>query len=212
MLYLKSFCFNAFQQNTYLLYDDEGRAFIIDPGNSTASEHAELKGFITDQQLKPERLLLTHAHLDHVFGNRFVYEEYGLLPEVHQADLFLLERMKQTATLYGLDCEDSPLPQAFLAHGQLILLGKYTLECLHCPGHSPGSIAFYVRAQKLIISGDVLFRESIGRSDLPGGDHNTLLNSIRSHLFVLEPGVTVYSGHGPSTTIAHEQKHNPFLS
>lgn len=212
MLFLKSFCFNAFQQNTYLIYDDEGRAFIIDPGNSTAQEQAELKGFITEQQLKPERLLLTHAHLDHVFGNRFVYDEYGLLPEVHQADLFLLERMKQTATLYGLDCDASPMPQVFLTHGQQIGLGKYMLECLHCPGHSPGSMAFYIRAQKLLISGDVLFRESIGRSDLPGGDYNTLLNSIRSHLFALEPDVTVYSGHGPSTTIAHEQKHNPFLS
>lgn len=212
MLYLKSFCFNPFQQNTYVMYDQQKRAFLIDPGNSKASEHEELKNFIRDQQLIPERLLLTHAHLDHVFGNRFVYEEYGLLPEVHSEDLFLLERMEKTAAMYGVDCEASPLPEKYLEHGQRIQLGDYQLECFHCPGHSPGSIAFFVREQKVLISGDVLFRESIGRSDLPGGDHHTLLNSIRSYLLELEPDVKVYSGHGPSTTIGHEKAYNPFLS
>lgn len=212
MLYLKCFCFNPFQQNTYLLYDHEQRAILIDPGNSTASENAVLKEFIHSHQLNPERLLLTHAHLDHVFGNRFVFDEYGLLPEVHQDDLFLLERMEKTAALYGVDCEASPLPEKYLEHAQIIKLGEYQLDCIHCPGHSPGSIAFFIRDQKLLISGDVLFRESIGRTDLPGGNHQTLLNSIRNYLLELDAEVKVYSGHGPATTIGHEKFHNPFLN
>jgi hydroxyacylglutathione hydrolase len=212
MLYLKSFCFNPFQQNTYVLFDNAGTAFIIDPGNSTNSEHIELKGFVTEKNLKPTRLLLTHAHLDHVMGNRFVYDTYGLLPEVHPDDEFFIERMEQSAAMYGVPCEPSPMPKDYLSHGQLITLGEYQLKCIHTPGHSPGSISFFIREQNILISGDVLFRESIGRSDLPKGDHSTLLHSIQSEIFPLGNEVKVFSGHGPSTTIAHEKMHNPFLN
>ncbi len=212
MLYLKSFCFNPFQQNTYVLYDEQGTAFFIDPGNSTSSEHAQLKMFIDEKNLTPTRLLLTHAHLDHVLGNRFVFDTYGLLPEVHPDDEFFIERMEQSAAMYGVSCEPSPMPKEFLKHGQLIALGNYQLECIHSPGHSPGSISFFIRDQKILISGDVLFRESIGRSDLPKGDHATLLESIQARIFPLGDEVKVFSGHGPSTTIAHERSHNPFLS
>jgi hydroxyacylglutathione hydrolase len=212
MLYLKSFCFNPFQQNTYVLYDTNGSAFIIDPGNSTASENAALKAFIEEKKLTPKRLLLTHAHLDHVLGNRFVFDTYGLLPEVHPEDEFFIERMEQSAAMYGVACEPSPMPKDFLQHGQLISLGAYQLECIHSPGHSPGSISFFIPDQKILISGDVLFRESIGRSDLPKGDHTTLLDSIQSRLFPLGDEVKVFSGHGPSTTIAHEKANNPFLN
>ncbi len=211
MLYLKSFCFNPFQQNTYVLYDNHGTAFFIDPGNSTSSEHAILKAFIDEKQLKPVRLLLTHAHLDHIFGNRFIYDTYGLLPEVHAEDVYFIERMEQSAAMYGVPCEPSPMPKAFLEHGQIIVLGNYQLTCIHSPGHSPGSIAFFVKEQKILISGDVLFRESIGRSDLPGGNHGTLVKSIQTLIFPLGDEVKVFCGHGPSTTIAHERTHNPFL-
>jgi len=212
MLYLKSFCFNPFQQNTYVLYDNAGSAFIIDPGNSTSSENTLLKAFIEEKKLKPKRLLLTHAHLDHVLGSRFVFDTYALLPEVHPEDEYFIERMEQTAAMYGVPCEPSPMPKEFLTHGQLISLGEYQLECIHTPGHSPGSISFFIRDQKILISGDVLFRESIGRSDLPKGDHPTLLFSIQNRLFPLGDEVKVFSGHGPSTTIAHEKAHNPFLN
>ena len=211
MLYLKSFCFNPFQQNTYLLYDDEGTCFIIDPGNSNTEEDTAILEFLKEKKLQLQRLLLTHAHIDHVLGNKFIYDRFGLLPEVHEADLFFLERMTQTAAMYGVNCEQSPMPKFFLKEGDRIELGKYNLHCIFTPGHSPGSISFHIPESKLLISGDVLFRESIGRSDLPKGDLETLLSSIRVKLFSLPGDTKVFSGHGPSTDIAYEKLHNPFL-
>lgn len=211
MLYLKSFCFNPFQENTYLIYDENGEAFIIDPGNSTESENQQIQSFVAEKKLKLKRLLLTHAHLDHVFGNRFVFDRYGLLPEVHEKDLFFIDRMMQTAMTYGVNCDPSPAPEQLIKEGDVIQLGAYTFECIHTPGHSPGSISFYNASNKLLLSGDVLFYGSIGRTDLPMGDHETLLNSIRQKLFILPDDVKVYSGHGPSTSIGFEKQNNPFL-
>ena len=212
MLYLKSFIFNPFQENTYLLYDDEGSVFIIDPGNSNNEENTVLKKFIDEKKLKPQRLLLTHGHIDHVLGNRFAFDTYGLLPEVHKDDLFFIERVPQSAAMYGLNVEASPLPSQFLKEGDKIMLGKYEFDCLFTPGHSPGSLSFYNKENKLLIGGDVLFRGSIGRSDLPMGDHDTLIGSIKEKLLILDDDVKVYSGHGPSTTIGYERQNNPFLT
>jgi len=211
MLYLKSFCFNPFQQNTYLLYDDKGEAFIIDPGNFTASENLTLKNFIEEKKLRLTRLLLTHAHIDHVLGNKFIYDTYNLLPEVHENDEFFIDKMTQTGAMYGVNCEQSPSPVKYINEGDKIQLGEYTLDCLFTPGHSPGSISFYNQANKILISGDVLFLGSIGRTDLPMGDHEMLLKSVREKLFVLPDDVKVYSGHGPATTIGHEKNTNPFF-
>lgn len=211
MLHLKSFTFNPFQENTYVVYDENGTAFIIDPGNSNHSENEELKNFISDKKLKPTRLLLTHAHVDHILGAKFVLDTYGLLPEVHEADLFFVDRMQQSAAMYGVDCEQAPAPVSYLNDGDKIILGNYEFECLFTPGHSPGSITFHNKANKLIIAGDVLFRGSIGRSDLPLGDHETLLQSIREKLLALDEDTKVYSGHGPMTTIGVEKRSNPFL-
>ncbi len=212
MLYLKTFCFNPFQQNTYVLYNHEGAAFIIDPGNYTSSENDMLKAFIEEKQLKPERLLLTHGHIDHILGNKFVFDTYGLLPEMHESDLFFIERMMQSAAMYGLRAEPSPLPKQFLKEGDKILLGSYALGCIYTPGHSPGSISFYNKENKLLIGGDVLFRGSVGRSDLPGGDHETLIRSIKEKVLTLGDDVKVFSGHGPSTTTGFEKTSNPFLT
>ncbi len=212
MLRLKSFCFNPFQENTYVLYDDNGAAWIIDPGNSNAAEHRELSEFIDGKKLTPERLLLTHGHIDHNLGNRYILETYSLKPEVHREDLFFIERMKETAAMYGVSCELSPVPEQFLDEGQVIKLGEHAFTCIHTPGHSPGSISFYNEANKLLIGGDVLFSGSIGRADLPGGDYDTLINSIMKKLIVLGDDVKVYCGHGPSTTIGAERRHNPFLA
>ncbi len=211
MLYLKSFCFNPFQQNTYLIYDEEKTAYVIDPGNSNPSENNILKNFISENNLNLKRLLLTHAHIDHVLGNKFIFDTYGLLPEVHKDDLFFIEQMSRTAAMYGVNCEQSPMPEKFIQEGDSITLGKYTFDCLHTPGHSPGSISFYNKENKLLISGDVLFNRSIGRSDLPLGNHETLINSIKTKLLILNDDTRVYSGHGPSTTVGFERDNNPFL-
>lgn len=211
MLYLKSFTFNPFQENTYLVYDDKGEAFIIDPGNYTASENNELARFISEKKLNLSRLLLTHAHIDHVLGNKFIFDSYGLLPEAHEEDAFFIDRMVQSGNLYGVPCEQSPAPKAFIKEADVIQLGAYQFECFHTPGHSPGSISFYNASNKLLISGDVLFNGSIGRTDLPKGDHETLLRSVREKLFTLPDDVKVYSGHGPVTTIGHEKRTNPFF-
>lgn len=212
MLHLKSFTFNPFQENTYIVYDDELTAFIFDPGNSNATENALVKSFVLEKDLKPKRLLLTHAHIDHVLGNRFVFDTWGLLPEVHKNDLPFIERMEQSAAMYGVLCDPSPSPVSWIGEGDVITLGKYTFNCLFTPGHSPGSICFYNKENRLLIGGDVLFRGSIGRSDLPMGDHETLIRSIREQLLVLDDDVKVYSGHGPATTIGYERQNNPFLT
>ncbi len=211
MLYLKTFCFGPFQENTYVLYNEENTAFIIDPGNSNTSENNTLKNFIEDKKLNLTRLLLTHAHIDHIMGNRFIFDTYGLLPEVHKNDLYFIEKMPQSAALYGLSCEPSPMPEKFIEEGDVITLGNYSFKCLFTPGHSPGSISFYNQQNKMLIAGDVLFNRSIGRTDLPMGNHETLLASIREKLLVLNDDTKVFCGHGPSTFIGDEKLNNPFL-
>ena len=212
MLHLKSFTFNPFQQNTFLLYDDEGSAFFIDAGNSTSSENSELKDFVGQKKLKPERLLLTHAHIDHIMGVKYIHEEFGLLPEVHKSELFFFDQMMPTAKMYGVNCEQAPAPEKYLDDGQIIRLGAYEFECLLAPGHSPGSICFYNASNKLLIGGDVLFNGSIGRTDLPLGNHRQLLDSITNRLMHLPGDTKVYCGHGPATSIGHERQNNPFLN
>ncbi len=211
MLHLKSFCFNPFQENTYIIYDDKGEAFIIDPGNHSASENEELTKFISDKNLKLTRLLLTHAHIDHILGNKFIFDTYGLLPEVHKADVFFIDKMEHTAELYGVNCDLSPNPIKFIEEGDKIILGEYVFDCIFTPGHSPGSVSFYNAQNKILISGDVLFYGSIGRTDLPLSDHDSLIKCITEKLFTLPPDVKVYSGHGPSTTIGNEKEFNPFF-
>lgn len=211
MLHLKTFCFNPFQENTYLLYTDDGEAWIFDPGNSNVHEDAEIKHFIEERKLRLTRFLLTHAHIDHILGSAFIHATYGLLPEAHEAELFFVKRMPESARMYGVQCEPSPMPEKFLKDGEVLRLGNHELLCIHAPGHSPGSICFFNKANNILIGGDVLFYGSIGRSDLPMGDHDTLLASIHEKILPLGDTVNVYSGHGPATTIGHERTHNPFL-
>jgi hydroxyacylglutathione hydrolase len=212
MLYQQIFTFNLFAENTYLLYNEAGETFIIDPGCSTPEECNTLARFIDEKGLKPKRLLLTHAHLDHILGNDFIYRKYGLAPYMHSEDLKLLHALAYSATFYGLDgVTPSPEPAGFLNDIDIVKLGDTELKVIFAPGHSPGSICFYAPSEKKLWGGDVLFRESIGRTDLPGGDFDTLANSIRTGLFTLPDDVIVYSGHGEPTTIGHEKKYNPFV-
>lgn len=212
MISIRSFTFNPFQENTYVLYDVTREAVIIDPGCYDDGERAELVAFIEENKLKPVKLLNTHCHVDHVFGNRFIAEKYKLGLEMHEKDLKVLNSLLQVAHLYGLNAEESPAPKVFLEEGQKIAFGSSELDIVFTPGHSPGSICFISHPQKFIIAGDVLFYGSIGRTDLPGGHHQTLIDSIKQKLFPLGDDYTVHPGHGPETNIGFERRSNPFLT
>ncbi|MFZ6022865.1 MAG: MBL fold metallo-hydrolase [Bacteroidota bacterium] len=211
MLQVKAFTFSPVQENTYVLYNEHGKAIIIDPGCYFSAEQETLKNFINNTKLQPAKLLNTHCHLDHVFGNKWVHDEFGLELYLHTLEQPVLERASFSGERWGLPFVNYRGPLHFLAEGDTVTLGNDALKVILAPGHSPGSICFYCEEQRFLIGGDVLFRESIGRTDLPGGDHNTLLKSIREKIFTLPDDVKVYSGHGLTTTIGHEKKHNPFL-
>ncbi|MEK6615117.1 MAG: MBL fold metallo-hydrolase [Bacteroidota bacterium] len=211
MILIRVFVFNPFEENTYILYDETKECVIIDPGCSNPSEKKELVDFIKEEHLTPVKLLNTHCHIDHVFGNSFVAKKYTIGLEVHKDDLQVLHSLPQVSHLYGLNAEESVEPSGFLNEGDKIKFGNSTLDILFCPGHSPGSLCFMSKEDKFIISGDVLFYGSIGRTDLPGGDHETLLCSIREKLFVLDDDVAVFPGHGQETSIGFEKKNNLFL-
>ena len=208
---IKTFTFNPFQENTYILYDETKDCVIIDPGCYEKFEKDELANFIETNHLKPVRLLNTHCHIDHVLGNYFVADRYQLKLEIHQGELQQLRATAVYGPTYGIFMEPSPEPSSFLNEGDAVKFGNTTLEIFFTPGHSPASICFYNRDEKKLIAGDVLFYQSIGRTDLPGGNHHQLLNSIREKLFVLPDDVIVYPGHGPETKIGFEKKYNPFL-
>lgn len=212
MIQIQGFVFNPFQENTYLLFDETKECIIIDPGCSNKSEQEELADFIKDENLKPVKLLNTHCHIDHVFGNSFIAKKYNLGLEINKNDLEVLHSLPQVSHLYGLNAEESVEPSKFLEEGEKITFGNSSLDIVFTPGHSPGSISFVSKEEKIIISGDVLFYGSIGRTDLPGGNHEMLLLNIREKLFVLDDDFTVFPGHGGETTIGFEKKNNPFLS
>ena len=211
MLTVKMFSFNPVSENTYIVYNELNKALIIDPGCYFNEEKQTLKSFIENQQLQPVQLLNTHCHLDHVFGNKWVYETYGLELFLHSNEEQVINFAPQSAKMWGLPFENYEGPLHFLAHNDIVKMGENTLKVILAPGHSPGSICFYCEEQKFVIGGDVLFKESIGRTDLPGGNHDALLESIREQLFVLPDDVIVYPGHGGYTTIGHEKQYNPFL-
>jgi len=211
MLKIKAFVFSPIQENTYLLYNEMNDAIIIDPGCYFPEEEDELKAFITQTGLVPKLLLNTHCHLDHVFGNKWVAETYGLVPHIHPKEERVLQYAPTSGLMYNLPFDNYTGELEWLVEADTVQLGNDVLEVLEAPGHSPGSICFYCRAQGFVIGGDVLFHRSIGRTDLPGGDHETLLNSIRTKLWPLPDPTIVYNGHGNVTTIGEEKKYNPFL-
>lgn len=206
-----SFTANPFQENTFIIYDDTKECIIIDPGCFTNPEKEELTNFITTQGLTPVRLINTHSHIDHIFGNNYVHTTYNLLPELHKDEEKGLELATQVGLMYGLPFEKSPSPKQYINEGDVIRFGNTELLTLFTPGHSIASLSFYCEADGFVIGGDVLFNGSIGRTDLPGGDYDTLINSIKTQLLPLGDDTTVYCGHGPSTTIGKERISNPFL-
>jgi hydroxyacylglutathione hydrolase len=211
MLQIKHFVFSPIEENTYVVYNEENECIIIDPGCYFDEEKEALRDFIDVKKLKPVMLVNTHCHLDHVFGNKWVADTYGLTLQLHPKEERVLKDAPTRGLLYNLPFDNYTGQLIFLKEGDTLSFGEYEFIVLDTPGHSPGSICLYCADQHFIISGDVLFQGSIGRTDLPGGDHQTLINNIRTKLLVLPDDTKVYSGHGPMTTIGAEKKNNPFL-
>jgi len=212
MLTIRTFTFNGFEENTYVAYDETRQAVIIDPGCYAKEEQDELSSFIETEQLDVKFVLNTHGHIDHVLGNYFVKRKFNVPLYIHAGDLAVLKSVKSYASNYGLAGYQEVLPDDFLEEGVPVKFGTSTLEVLFLPGHSPGHVGFYVPDQQVLVAGDVLFYRSIGRTDLPGGNTETLLNSIHQKLFQLPDEVVVYPGHGPTTKIGEERVHNPFCA
>jgi hydroxyacylglutathione hydrolase len=211
MVQVQSFVFNPFSENTYLLFDETKEAIIIDPGCYDKSELTELSHFIEVNALKPVQIVNTHAHIDHVLGVAALKRKYNVPFALHKIDEPLLKAVKTYASNYGFSHFDEPEIDSYLEEGGTVKFGNTALKIIFVPGHAPGHVAFVSDSERFVIGGDVLFRMSIGRTDLPGGDHETLLSSIQTQLFTLPDDYKVYAGHMEPTTIGFEKKNNPFF-
>ena len=211
MLQIRSFVFNPFSENTYVVYNDHKNAFIIDPGNFSTEETRLLQNFIEENGLKIQNILLTHAHIDHVLGLQTVYNLYNVPVLLHETEKEILDRNPMDANRFGFFFKPFEGEIQFLKENEVLKLDEDEFKILNVPGHSPGHIAFHNEAQKFVVSGDVLFEGSIGRTDLYKGNHEQLLESIRTKLFILDDDTKVYNGHGNPTTIGFEKDYNPFF-
>lgn len=212
MWQIKKFVFSPIQENTYVLYNEIDECIIIDPGCYFDDERNKLQAFIEKSSLTPKMLLNTHCHLDHVFGNKFIAETYGLVLHLHEREKEVLAFAPASGLMWNMPFDNYQGEFILIKEGDIIKLGNDELKVIEAPGHSPGHVCFYCEKQNFIIGGDVLFQRSIGRTDLPGGNFDTLIKSIRTKLFVLPDETIVYSGHGEATTIGEEKKYNPYLN
>lgn len=204
----KSFIFSPFQENTYILYNSEGKAVVIDPGMQNRAEEEEISNFIADNNLTVERVLLTHAHIDHVFGLNYICERYNVKVAMHPESIDVLRSVPSYSSMYGFDFSLGDFEIETIEEGDLVEFG---MKSLFVPGHVPGHLVFYKEEQAEMWVGDVLFYGSIGRTDLPGGDHDLLIEGIKRKLLPLDGDIVVHSGHGQDTTIGFERLNNPFL-
>ncbi len=211
MLQIKKFTFSPFQENTYIIFNENKEAWIIDPGMYDKNEEKIFFDFIENEKLIPQLLLCTHTHIDHIFGCHAVLNKFTIPFAFHQKDEVVFQNAALVSERYGVEYKNSPQPTFFINESKMLMLGNYSFSVLFTPGHSPGSVCFYCKEENIIISGDVLFQNSVGRTDLPGGDMNTLINSIHTQLFPLPDQTKVFSGHGPETTIGLEKMNNPFV-
>ncbi len=212
MINVHYFTFNGFQENTFILFDETKQCVIIDPGCYSNEEQQELVNYISENDLTPVKLLNTHCHIDHVLGNNFVASKYNIGLEMHKNDIPTLHATPEYGHTFGFNIDPSPDPTTLLEDGDTVKFGNSTLSVLFTPGHSAGHVVFVAHEEKFVINGDVLFQGSIGRTDLPGGDYHTLIESIKTKLLTLDDDFEVYAGHGPSTSIGYERNHNPFLN
>jgi glyoxylase-like metal-dependent hydrolase (beta-lactamase superfamily II) len=209
-LRIAQFTFNAFSENTYILADEEGNAILIDPGMTDEAEDAILFEYIADEKLKPQLILNTHCHLDHILGNSSASSKYAIPMWCHAGEIQVIERAASTALMFGLAYRPSVLPTKTIGEGETITVGSIVLDTLFVPGHAPGHLAFVCKNERVVFSGDVLFNGSVGRVDLPGCNAADLVHSIQTKMYALPEDFVVYSGHGPSTTIG-EEKHDNFF-
>jgi len=212
MMQVQHFVFNPFMENTYVLFDESGECIIIDPGCYEREEENQLDKFITEKNLTVKKIINTHCHIDHVLGNAFAMRKYQAPLYIHPIEEHQLRAVKSYAPNYGFARYQNSEADSFINENDTVSFGNQQLDVLFVPGHSPGHIALYHKEQKVIIGGDVLFENSIGRTDLPGGDLDTLINSIHQKFFTLPDDVTVYCGHGSETTIGFEKGTNPFCA
>lgn len=213
MIKIKNFTFNLFAENTLVVWDDKTlESAIVDPGSSNSAEEKILEELIIKNKLKVKYLINTHCHIDHILGCRFVKEKYNPVYLAPELDLPLLKNAQKQADAFDIKIEDPPLPDQFINEETIIKLGDSVGKFIFTPGHSPGEFCIYFKEEKLCITGDVLFNEGIGRTDLWGGDYETLIDSIESKLFKLPDDVKIFPGHGETSTIGHEKFNNPFLN
>ena len=211
MIKIKRFEFNPFRENTYVISDDTGECMIVDPGCQEPGEQDLLLAYFEKNHLKPVKIVNTHCHIDHVLGTAFLHDQFNLPFLIHPQEKPLLTASIAQGELFGLKVQTPPEPTEFLNEGDTVAFGESVFEIIHIPGHSPGGIVLFNKDQLCMFTGDVLFQGSIGRTDLPGGDYDSLVSSIRQKLLILDPEIRVYPGHGPDTTIGIENQSNPFF-
>ena len=211
MIHVEAFMFNPFQENTYVLTNEKREALIIDPGCYFTAEEETLQNYLANGGFTPVRLVNTHCHIDHIFGNALIAKQYGLELYIHPAEEIVLQYQPQFAAQFGVSFTNVYKGKLhFIKGGDVIDFGENKLQLLDTPGHSPGSLSFYCEAQNFVISGDALFKESVGRTDFPLSDAAQLYRSIRMQLYTLPDETVVYPGHYGTTTIGHEKKYNPY--
>ncbi|MFY8165253.1 MAG: MBL fold metallo-hydrolase [Sediminibacterium sp.] len=211
MLTIHSFCFNAFQENTYVLYNEKKEAIIVDPGCYLKQEQESLSNFIKENGLTPKLLFNTHCHLDHVFGNNYVCELYGLTALIHPNEQIILDHLPDAAARWGVATDPFRGTVKYIHQDEIIEFGNDSFKVLATPGHSPGSVCFYNEVQAFLLGGDLIFLDGVGRTDLPGSNPKDLINSITNQIFPLPDATSIYSGHGETTTWGREKLHNPFI-
>lgn len=212
MISIKRFIFNNFQVNTYILHNEKGECLIIDPACYSREEEKQITDFIESNHLTLVKTINTHNHIDHILGNPFIKDTYNIPLLAHQSGDIFLKSAFDSAAAFGFILKEVVSPDAFIDEGDVIELGSDLLQVIYTPGHADGSICLYSEADKFVITGDALFKDSIGRTDLPTGDFEVLNKNIKEKLFTLPPDTLVYPGHGPATTIGDELMNNPFVT
>ena len=211
MICVARLVFNPFAVNTYILYDGTRDCIVVDPGNYSSREDAILTEFLSERGLRPVMALCTHGHVDHILGVDYVKRVYGVPFAVSSDDGFLLDSAKTHGAIYGFDIQSPPKPDIDLKGEDKVSFGDSELMLVATPGHTPGHLCLYNKEQKIALTGDTLFRESIGRTDLPGGDYSWIMKSILEKIVPLGDEMTIYPGHGGESTIGHELLYNPFI-
>lgn len=204
--------YSPIEVNTYIVDNEDGSCAIIDCGCYSDEEFVELKAFLDEKGLKPVMLLNTHLHLDHIFGNGRVFKEYGLLTHASALEESNRQSASSHALLFGMTMDEPPVIGKTVSENELIKFGNTEFKALFVPGHTAGSIAYYIEKEEVVFTGDALFRGSIGRTDLPGGSYDTLIDSIRTKLLCLDPDTVIYPGHGNDSTIDNEKQNNPYIN